>query len=72
MNEPSAYSEALAFESAGDLPYDSKTESYVLPPDILEYYARIIAYKVAHNLRNGFTMDPDQDPLTYIDCGVDE
>ena len=72
MNKPFAYSKAVAFESAGDLPYDHKTESYVLPSDILEYYARIIAYKVAHNLKNGYTMDPDQDPLTYIDCGSDE
>ena len=65
----SAYNRALAFESASDLPYDHKTGQYVLPPDILEYYAKIIAYKVAHNLKNGYKMDPDNDPLTYTDCG---
>ena len=64
----SAYSEAIAFESASDLPYDHKTGQYVLTPDILEYYARIVAYKVAHNLKNGHTMDPKIDPLDYVDC----
>jgi len=67
-----AYSKELALESAGDLPYDHKTGEYVLPPDILEYYARIIAYKVAHNIRLGYPMDKDIDPLTYIDCDGDE
>lgn len=64
-----AYNPSVAFESAGDLPYDHKTGEYVLAPDILEYYARIVAYKVAYNLKNGRKMDPDQDPLTYINCG---
>lgn len=68
MTKSFAYSKALAFESASDLPYNRETGEYVLPCDILEYYARIIAYKVAHNLKNGFIMDPGQDPLTYIDC----
>ena len=69
MTKPFAYSQALAFESASDLPYNNETEEYVLPPDILEYYARIVAYKVAHNLKNGFVMDSNVDPLDYIDCG---
>ena len=65
-----AFHSALAFESAADLPYNRDTGEYILPPDILEYYARVVAYKVAHNIRNGFKMDPNADPLTYIDdCG---
>lgn len=70
--KPYAYSESLALESASDLPYDPKSGEYVLPPDILEYYARIIAYKVAHNIRQGYPMDKDIDPLTYVDCDGDE
>ena len=72
MTKPFAYSQSIAFESASDLPYNRDTGEYVLSPDILAHYARIIAYKVAHNLENGFTMEPGQDPLTYIDCGVEE
>lgn len=64
-----AYSEALAFESASDLPYNRATGEYVLPHDILEYYARIVAYKVAANLKRGRVMDLSIDPLTYINCG---
>ena len=64
-----AYNPAVAFESAGDLPVDPKTGEYVLTDDILEYYARLVAYKVAHNLKNGFKMDPNNDPLDYVDCG---
>ena len=63
-----AFSQALVFESAGGLPYNKATGEYVLPEDILEYYAKIIAYKVAYNLKNGFIMDPNDDPLTYVDC----
>lgn len=65
-----AYSSALAFESASDLPRDPTTGDYVLPEDILEYYARLVAYKTAYNLKNGSTMDPALDPLDYVDdCG---
>ena len=60
-----AYNRALAFESASDLPYNEETGEYMLSPDALEYYARIVAYKVAHNLKNGHIMDPDMDPLSY-------
>lgn len=67
-----AYSEALALESASDLPYNRETGEYVMPPDILEWYARIIAYKVAYNIRLGYPIDQDIDPLTYVDCGVEE
>ena len=69
MTKPFAFSEALAFESASDLPYDHSTGQYVLPADILHYFAKIVAYKVAYNLKNGLVMDPDDDPLTYVDCG---
>jgi hypothetical protein len=65
-----AYSSAVAFESAGDLPRDPRTKEYVLTDDILEYYARVVAYKTAYNLKNGLIMDPGQDPLDYVDdCG---
>ena len=64
-----AYNTALAWESASDSRYDQVTEEYRFTADELERYARIVAYKVAHNLKNGWTMDPDMDPLTYIDCG---
>jgi hypothetical protein len=67
-----AYRAALALESAQSLPYNRATGEYVLPADILEWYARIIAYKVAHNIRLGYPMDQDIDPLTYVDCGVEE
>lgn len=33
--------------------------------DELERFARIVAYKVAHNLRNGHPMDYTSDPLDY-------
>lgn len=65
-----AYNPAVAFESAGDLPVDPKTGEYVLTDDILEYYARVVAYKVAYNLKNGLVMDPGNDPVDYVDdCG---
>lgn len=72
MSQRYAFSQALALESASDLPRDYKTGDYVLPPDILEYYAKLIAYKVAYNLGNGFVMNSDDDLLTYIDCGDEE
>ena len=68
-----AYSGALAGESITDemrKKWDSESKSYVgLTHDDLKRYARIVAYKVAHNLGNGSTMDPAEDPLTYVDCG---
>lgn len=68
-----AYSYALASESvtgAMEKKWDPKTKTYVgLTHDEIVAYAKIIAYKVAHNLSLGFTMDPTNDPLTYIDCG---
>jgi len=67
-----AYNPSVALESASGLPCDHKTGEYVLAPDILEYYARIVAYKVAFNLKNGRKMDPDQDPLTYLTCDGDD
>jgi hypothetical protein len=67
-----AYSKALALESASGLPYNQQTGEYILPSDMLESYARIIAYKVAYNIRLGYPMNQDIDPLTYVDCGVEE
>ena len=67
-----AYSEALAFESASGFPYNRETGEYVMAPDILEFYARIVAYKVAHNIRLGYPMDQGIDPLTYVDCDGEE
>jgi hypothetical protein len=63
-----AYSEAVAFESSGDLPYNQETKEFTLTHETLEQYARIIAYKVAHNISNGYKMDPTIDPITHFDC----
>lgn len=69
----SAYSKALAGESITDamkVKWDPKSKTFSgLTHDELERYARTIAYKVAYNLSLGFTMDPANDPLTYVDCG---
>lgn len=65
-----AYSEALAFESIENLgTYDEKNNVHnnVTSTD-LERYAKIVAYKVASNLKNGFKMDKKIDPLTYVKC----
>ena len=64
----SAFSRALALESASDCTFDNDTEVYVLTADDMVRYAKIIAYKVAHNLENGHELDRSDDPLTYIDC----
>lgn len=61
----SAYSQALALES---IPFwkkwDGDSYNGVTPND-LEQFAKTIAYKVAHNLRNGHKMDYSIDPLDY-------
>jgi len=68
-----AYSKALAFESLNSHrlaeKYDEQRKTYhhVTAADF-EHFARIVAYKVAHHLKNGSTMDPKGDPLTYVDC----
>lgn len=65
-----AYSEALALESVENLgTYDEgeNVHNNVTSKE-LEHYARIVAYKVADNLKNGFEMDEKIDPLTYIEC----
>ncbi len=63
-----AYSEALAGESVHDdlkAKWDAEQEAYYnVTNDDLERYARIVAYKVAHNLANGFKMDGRLNPLT--------
>ena len=64
-----AFSRALALESASDSTFDSDTEVYLFTADELVRYAKIVAYKVSHNMSNGHTLDEDDDPLTYVDCG---
>lgn len=64
----SAFSEALALESASDCTYNEDTGTYILTAKDMIRYAKIIAYKVAHNLQNGSELDPDDDPLEYVDC----
>lgn len=64
-----AFSRALALESASDSTYDEDTGIYVLTHNELVRYAKIVAYKVVHNMQNGHELDPDDDPLTYVDCG---
>jgi hypothetical protein len=69
-----AYSKALALESLSSHrlseKYDEarKTYHHVTTEDF-ERYARTVAYKVAHNIKNGLLMDEGGDPLTYVDCG---
>jgi hypothetical protein len=69
-----AYSRALAMESLNSHrlaeKYDEKRNTYHhVTFDDFEHFARIVAYKVAHNIKNGFPMDEGADPLTYVDCG---
>jgi len=68
-----AYSQALALESLSSHrlaeKYDEARQTYHhVTADDFEHFASIIAYKVAHNIRNGLPMDEGNDPLTYIDC----
>lgn len=71
---PYAYSKALAYESLASVrmteKYDETKQTYhhVTVAD-MESYARTVAYKVAHNIKNGMPMDEGGDPLTYVDCG---
>lgn len=64
-----AYNTALAGESIHDdlkSKFDQETKQYNgVTHDDLKSYARTVAYKVAHNLKNGFEMDPEGDPLNY-------
>jgi len=53
-----AFSTALALES---IPESLQGED----SNELVNYARTIAYKVANNLNNGFSMNVDEDPLNY-------
>ncbi len=67
INKGFAYSKALAFESLDlreKFDYEKQVFNDVTFDDI-EKYAKIIAYKVASNLNNGFVMDKDEDPLDY-------
>lgn len=66
-NKGFAYSQALAFESLdlGDKFDDIKKVFNDVTFDDIEKYAKTVAYKVAHNLSNGFVMDKHDDPLNY-------
>jgi len=65
----SAYSKAIAGESVTDqmkVKWDAKRHVFNgITSHHLERYARIIAYKVAYNLKNGYKMDKKMDPLKY-------
>ena len=54
-DENFAFSTALALESVHE-------ELYSVPSEELIRYAKTIAYKVFHNLKNGFPMDLEDDP----------
>ena len=65
--ENSAFSLALVGESIDDdlaAKYDQDTDAFngVTNYD-LDKLAKVVAYKVFHNLKNGYEMDPDDDPL---------
>lgn len=72
MND--AYSPEIAGESIHDdlrLKWNMQSQSFDgVTHDDLEYFARLIAYKVAANLRNGSIMNELLDPLEYVDCGI--
>ena len=60
-----AYSEALAFEIiviVGIYDTTKNVHNNVTAKE-LERYARTVAYKVAYNLKNGFEMDKENNPL---------
>lgn len=65
MNNQYAFSTAVVFESVESENYNSENDIYTFTPAQLEHYAKIIAYKVAYNLKNGFFMNPNNDPLNY-------
>ena len=61
-----AYGIALAGESLPDWKFRSNGSGVHTVTDAeLEEYARIVAYKVANNLKRGYEMDPAMDPLRY-------
>ncbi len=59
---------AIAGETSKGLTYDPDLRLFIISHEDLEHYARIIAYKVAHNLQQVHTLNPNEDPLTYITC----
>lgn len=54
-----AFNEAVALES---IPDEMKVMN--IPSELLIQFARTVAYKTFHNLRNGFPMSIEDDPLT--------
>lgn len=61
-----AFNNALALESVGEIGiFDAATETYSgVTSDDLVKYARTVAYKVFHNIKNGHVMSKEEDPLT--------
>lgn len=58
MEKDKAFTEALALESVPETLRGVDSNELVR-------YARTIAYKVAHNLKNGFLISGEDDPLDY-------
>lgn len=69
MKDGDAFSYALALESASDSRYTDSEFRFTAQE--LYRYAKIVAYKVGHNIHLGRELDPFDDPLTYIDCGLE-
>jgi len=69
-NRPCAYSLALAMESLDfRQKWDSTAKVYDgVTLEDLELFARVVGYKVACNLKHGGRMDPEFDPLNYVNC----
>ena len=62
-----AFSQALVGESISDdlaAKYDQATDTFNgVTNDDLDELAKVVAYKVYHNVKNGYELDPDDDPL---------
>ena len=67
LKHAQAYNEALAGESTTDAlkeKWDEENEVFNgVTNDDLEEYARIVAYKVIHNIENGHKVDKRMDPI---------
>jgi hypothetical protein len=62
-NKDNAFTEALALESIPETLKDCDSAELIR-------FARTVAYKVANNLKNGFEMSPEDDPLDYGEAPV--
>ena len=61
-----AFNTAMALESIGNIgDFNPSNLTYNnVSADSLVSYARIVAYKVFHNLQNGLKMQKEDDPIT--------